>query len=637
MWKKNIKDKKSINEFTNNVDVNQNVRTKDWQEKNSSEYMSVRISDLRNVQPLTTYIQPGILASRSATIYPLIDKFNPMIAYNFGATRNVTGNIIPKIITDPNSRFNAVFDSLSLKLNFRYMFLAVNSDSQVNLMGNELLQTTCLDALAKGSALQFTELGFFNYVHTTEGAKTAPQLPGSSEGSRPMDARVTALVWYQCFVLNIFNLFQKVFQCFSLEDILINKGFQRESAFTTQLFGLLKKKSFITSMQSITDKLKDFYIDMETIKDNGTIANMASAKSMGMIDPLMTAVTTYDMPTIQIASSASNPDDIVLDSSTYKVNVYIYDDAWNEKTSKTLTFMDVIQQLVSAFDQRTILSFVRKVYNNPGSITTPITKYFNQIVWLMDALAQLVAKFQGDTADIATALYVTRSLNKWTRGNTVAIGAAQKLDRVDYNITFSALITSYLASPDTISFNEVTQSWSFYSFWNQYTSIPNYDLYVGGSYLTMSTRTVNYGNLLNGEITRLIPKLFEVVEDSVQVTNRLGEDFTLNYTNINGSTGFASPIFSRLYAFNSLSNAVSVRIPTIDLTKASTPLTASYANMLLQSLFGIGKIKTGNASSATESDTLSADLLTIVDAQILDVTEGLLKFYKSRSPFRTWE
>lgn len=87
-----------------------------------------------------------------------------------------------------------------------------------------------------------------------------------------------------------------------------------------------------------------------------------------------------------------------------------------------------------------------------------------------------------------------------------------------------------------------------------------YDQFQGGSFLTFSTRTIDWGNLPVEDAARMIPKLFTVLPNSVVITNRLGAEVIMTYETVKGTAFYDDPIFGRLMAFET-QKVYDMRVP----------------------------------------------------------------------------
>lgn len=89
-------------------------------------------------------------------------------------------------------------------------------------------------------------------------SKAVKQMPNMDSTNRGL-----ALVFYQSILQNIAGVLAKYNQLRSLETHLVDMGFRREAPLTHKLFGLLKKKSFIAILNSLSNYLVGEYFDRD--------------------------------------------------------------------------------------------------------------------------------------------------------------------------------------------------------------------------------------------------------------------------------------------------------------------------------------------------------------------------------------
>lgn len=251
------------------------------------------------------------------------------------------------------------------------------------------------------------------------------------------------------------NVLSKFTVLMKLQDILVNKGFERESSVTMELFGLLNKSSFKAKLSTISQFQSHCYTDKETMMANLPITNLTCARSMGALDPMISIKASYEMPDIKLKLRGSKS--VAFDSDSYKATVTVYDNNSSKTTTKSMTYLEIINNLVEKFDQQHILTYCRKYYTNQTS-KTPVM-YFNEINWLVDALATINNKFIADVSEIHTALKVTNFLNNWEQKVYVDVLARPiQYESLDFNIVIHSLISSYLATPDLVKWDPQIQA-----------------------------------------------------------------------------------------------------------------------------------------------------------------------------------
>lgn len=149
-----------MNKFKGSETTDRRAAYHQREEDNALSYLKVRLSDFRESRPITPPITADTLASTPAKPYGLVSAYNKMVAYNFGSKLNVNGTIVPRLIAASQSRLNTIFDSVSLGLTLRYLFLSMNPSDSTNLTGNTQLDSDTKNSLVSASRELTTTLPF---------------------------------------------------------------------------------------------------------------------------------------------------------------------------------------------------------------------------------------------------------------------------------------------------------------------------------------------------------------------------------------------------------------------------------------------------------------------------------------------
>lgn len=130
----------------------------------------------------------------------------------------------------------------------------------------------------------------------------------------------------------------------------------------------------------------------------------------------------------------------------------------------------------------------------------------------------------------------------------------------------------------------------------------------------------------------LIPRLFEVEQDSVVLVARSGLSTPVNYEVISSDNIKNNSILSRLIPFNSMT--VDMRMPTGSVagqTSISGPGSALYD--AIETTFGFGKVYL-DAGKTKYDISLNRDYVTFLDVQMGDVANAMITYARTYSPFR---
>lgn len=127
-----------------------------------------------------------------------------------------------------------------------------------------------------------------------------------------------------------------------------------------------------------------------------------------------------------------------------------------------------------------------------------------------------------------------------------------------------------------------------------------------------------------------MPKLFDVTPDSVQFTARSGLTTALNYVTKTATEIKNDKILSRLIPFENLD--ITMRMPTGSLVGVQNQSQAASALYeVIETVFGFGQVQTGTNSYDI---SLNRDYICFIDVQMADVSNAMISYARSYSPFR---
>lgn len=130
----------------------------------------------------------------------------------------------------------------------------------------------------------------------------------------------------------------------------------------------------------------------------------------------------------------------------------------------------------------------------------------------------------------------------------------------------------------------------------------------------------------------LIPKLFDVQENSVVLVARSGLSTPVGYEVVKSADIKNSSILSRLVPFDSME--VDMRMPvgtTFSTTLVPGPSSALYD--AIETTFGFGKVYL-DANKKDFDISLNRDYVTFLDVQMGDVANAMITYARTYSPFR---
>lgn len=212
--------------------------------------------DLKFTGVIATKADPTTTATTASQPYAIIASTNKIRDAHYPGEDNLAGNSVVQMMNSQHSLLTKNFDSgrVNLKLNYLY----VNYDDNPEAAGktepyavNKYIGAAINEALSRTNSEMYTTLPFAQYSVETKCA--------------PMDASNHAYVvlFYQIMLQNCATILGKYVELMSMEKHLIDVGFNRESYYTLELFGLLKKKAFVQKLNALSVFIQGEYFDQD--------------------------------------------------------------------------------------------------------------------------------------------------------------------------------------------------------------------------------------------------------------------------------------------------------------------------------------------------------------------------------------
>lgn len=597
-------------------------------ESNESKTLAEKaFRDLKYSGVISTKADPSTTASTASQPYAILARTNSVIDGVYPGEQNLNGNVITQLMNSTTSKLINNYDTGTLNLDVNYLYLCYHdktyADAQkVSYAANIMMGNAINEALSRTNSEMLIQLPFSTYGVVTK----LPQMDSNNLSY--------VVILYQTMLQNVAHILGKYVQLMSLEKCMIDMGFNREAYFTQSLFGLFKKKAFIQKLNALSTFIQGEYFDKDWYKQINTLTLVPSRKSNSVRDPLLTINSFHTLPQIDVYNMQGDdktPGRVRLfGTSDYKANVTI-----NGQTS-SMTFYQICFRIVQLLDQNNVLTWARQNYS--GVINESDQHYANEIIALINGLVHIMARFSADFNDTRTYLdrMNTIGLNNWSQGTFFDVSAAKTIDP-SFNMIVANVFKAYLSSPDHITWDPTVMRWTFYSYWDEYTGLNTFDKYNGGAFLTFSVRNIQVPQGVEmGSTEVLVPKLFDIDEDSIQMTSRLGFQTTFTYEEIDHDEINDNFVLSRLLPFHSIEGTF--RIPLVDVSQAgNVPAAASAAFEVMQTVFGIGRIDYTPSGQNPESNyAIDRDLISVLDFQMSDVSNAMISFCRAFAPFKVW-
>lgn len=611
----------------------------------SSTYEIKAFRDLQNVGSIEVKADPNSEILKGGYPYSIIAQTNKVVDAKYAGRPNIDGNILTRLQNSNKSQLLNVFDVVTINVRTNYLYACYKTSETThhnNLAVNYELVKSINEALSKGYSTMLTQLPYYTDTIATD----MPEVSGVDAG---VYGKLGGLLHYQTVLQNAVSPLSKYIQTISLQQTVLNMSYRREAPTVTALYGLLMKKAFKATMNSIGTNIIGEYFDVSWYKQLNTLANVCSRKSDSMADPLMTATMTTLIPKCTFTTPGSETpyydSDKVLES---RAGVWFNPDTWeNEGTSQEpvkLSFETLVYRLNRMLDVSTILTWARKLNTDPNSIgiiTTP-SAYYQIIIKYIEALNIILASFNTYMTELRTFIDKLESSGMvyWKKGISISIEGIKDYTPT-YNVILHNMIACYIGNSSEMKYDQSTQRWQAVTLWNKYTGIPKFDSISGGAFLTFGLRNINQGDLDNTDIAMCLPVMFasELDTNTTKCLATTRKGVQLQITPDIQESLISDPVLSRL---DPLDVAFKVKVPTMTTVGLGTELSttehaklASAASKLLLTICGYGRVTYGQ--SALESNTTSAcdpDYVCFLDLQIEDVSNEMIQFCRNYTPFR---
>lgn len=212
--------------------------------------------DLRYNGVISTKADPLTTATTASQPYALLAATNPVIDGVYPGDPNLDGNMMIQIMNNTNSKLMNNFDSGSLVLNLNYLYLCYETLAHANAnnipyAANQYMGNAINEALSRTNSEMMTNLAFAQY-----GVRTPhPDMDNNNLSY--------VVLLYQTMLINVATVLGKYMQLMSLEDELIDMGYNREAYFIIQIFGFLKKKAFVQTLNALSSFIQGEYFDKD--------------------------------------------------------------------------------------------------------------------------------------------------------------------------------------------------------------------------------------------------------------------------------------------------------------------------------------------------------------------------------------
>lgn len=590
---------------------------------------------------IETKADPNAEITRGSYPYAIINSTNKIIDANYPGTENISGNVITRLNNSNKSQLLNNFDVVCLSKEINYLYLMYGEDktkNHNNLSYNIEMKKSFSEALAKGYSTMLTQLAYYVDEIATDMPISYNVAQGTYSSDDSVWGKAAGLIHYQTVLQNLVAPLAKYIETRSLEQHALNMSYRREAPIVTEIFGLLKKAAFISTLNAIGTNIIGEYFDVDWYKQNNLLANTACRKSNAITEPLITMCAHTRIPRCTMKVKGANDpyyDSNTVLSITAPKGLYDpYSGASYEKN--TIDLATAVTNVVKMLDISYILQLARTINTDSSATLIKSSRdYFNAVVEYINVINLIASKFSTAITDLRTFIDKMQDSGMvyWKKGMNIDVNHISVNDPT-YNVLLHNVLCACASTADEMKYDKVTQRWGCYTIWNKYTGVPTFDSKSGGSFITFGTRKLVdvSGTIKPDNIKMCLPVLFSPNFEHIEAINRLGlksEITTVVVKAIENAT------LARLDALN---EGIELRVPVITYKgAASTQEVKAYtsaAAALLNNIFGYGCVKTIIGSTTTDSYTCDPDILALVDFQIDDVVNSMITYARNYSPFR---
>lgn len=615
-------------------------------ESKSGEIFSRKpFTGLRLGASITTKANPYQDAALQSQPYNVVGENSPVIDVNYGDKENLSGNILTRILSDENSTLLNTFDAFSLGLKAKYRHVDIsaveitkNGSGKVtavkivnpgNVAYNLELVKAIEDSISKGYAETFTQLPIMSnltvktktqtynsnkatfYVYS--GLVTLPEVGDAAptelvyEGSKGLLALLLA---YQTYLQSLHLALSKYNKLMAMEQHLKDVSFNRDDVTLNQVYGLLKKSSFVSALKGLATTVKGEYLDIDWLSKVAKFALVPSRKSAGMVDPLLDINARYQWVPIVFSIG--------------------------EFSADTSEWYDGIGDFSDDIEPYEILKWARRVDNGLENITP--TAYYNKLTDAVDEIVAASYVFKSEVTELRTLLDVFNrvGLTRWSKGAVINIMTNIPQYRPVYNVTVHDIYRAMYSGDPVLAFNDVTMRWQIHSLWNKYTGIPQFERFYDGQQLIFSSKRFPVDEADPGHITSkyLVPQLFvESTSDNpydLEMLNRVGVTFGVVESD-------PTDITDANYTgrFDLLKQGFKVSFPLVIIAGEGKELIRSYALAALESVFGVSGIKL-DVGEPVYMVNVSNDIIGYVDVELESTVNEMISYAKTYGPFNPY-
>lgn len=611
--------------------------------------------------------------------YRFYNKNNRILNPKYGGEENLDGSSAMQMYDEPNSSFLNYFDIISAKIepNYRMMALggrtnSLNADVTNYGVITDMFKAFC-EQMAKVDATTYTEIAAFKYVVATDIKVSANlatdnawspyvEIVGGNTYFTGFAAAFLSLIYYQTILQRLLTTFSTVNKERAYRKHLKTMGFARENVWLEKLWSRFNSKSWLANWLALAVNIEGEFIDAEWMETLNTLGMLLSRKSNAIIDPLMSIIclpkVNFSLTIYAYLDEDNKLGPIIFSSSNMDADLDYtipYGTGNITHPGATLTFAQATAMLTTIMDPTTTCSWARISLTKSGGLLANVNaathqQYSNTVINLLTAIDSMVGYFKTSMSGLRKIIEIANrvGLNRWTH---IRLGILKSTDtEVAYNTTVADFLSSIMTGSAQLVANPKTARWEGYTLFNKYYGIAEYDYKSGGLFLTTSTKDIIPSSTLNAlrlpyfmdfPANAVGSDDYDFLSAGVVAVNRYGEHVVMEFVNaVNVS---ANPITHRLAPIAQMASE-QIRFP-----RNARPMSYSLNNQygigsvstasafyeLLENVFHIGLVDVTYGTTTYQDVVLSSDILCLTDFQVIDQTNVMIAYARSKGPVVT--
>lgn len=607
--------------------------------------IAIAIKAMRGL-PASSYsvlADPYDAALPTSKPYPPLAPFNKTVGGVYKGLKNIDGGNVTQYANAVTSKFLKYFDfsSKDIKLNYRYIpakYPKGFSSDEVTVSGTspqeyierghytgreliDEMRRAISEAYSILKSTTFTQLDINDYYVITDMPMGSAHYTKDSDGNKiytnPVDVFFAVLIQYQRYLQDWVNVFN-YHNAFRMKmGTMVRSSWNRETPNLNSFFGLMKKKSFLSLLDSMSLAFEGEFMDTQFMEQTNLLTLIPSRRSNSITDPVLEVVPTYSQPSIfkmGIEDIDGTRTEVFDQEVDFVINVNgtpIHNDAAIASVTEYLSATDT-------------MSWARN--STVGDNTD--NGRFNDIKKMFDVINQCFTRFKTQWADVRECLetLVRAGIVKWTK--TFRPTITKDTDAGMFrNLLIDDIYRICGSSADKIKLDPDTKRWRLFSLWNMYDGIPEYDTYQGGAFLTFSLKEIDDSNDPDNLIDYL-PIAFIDPNQQARFVSRDGVDVDVDLKNTIVMDD--DSVLSRLVPLASQAG-LTTRVPKLAYDASIDTAHRSTMYKTLTQVFGLAQVQM--TSGATDV-SLDPDILAVYQIEVEDITNEAITYARANGPFK---